>query len=270
MGTMNQSEEQHPKDIRKSNVMKVTLTPNPSPLSGEGSSGVLNSLLPIEGEGLGMRGIIFLFLMFILIGCGQQNTLVATSVAPVAPLQPTALGATATIAATQVVIKPTATPELKPTFATYNDPRAIFSMDVPTNWQTTPLDQGVGFTTLAYNASVVMTISFSWQAQPLDPDQQVQLVEDVKARTFNGYLTKDIVLESKRNGTQYILNGTATLNGVPTHVEFTLDQTAGGTIYLQSWLVPSEIWTEFQTTFKQPMQASLKVDDAAAKNAAGN
>jgi hypothetical protein len=34
---------------------------------------------------------------------------------------------------------------------------------------------------------------------------------------------------------------------------------------LQSWLVPTELWPEFQRVFQQPIQASLKIDDAAAK-----
>lgn len=214
-----------------------------------------------------IKRFVFVVILGILVGCGQQRQVAQTTAqAPVAPLQPTTIRTTVqpTAAPTATRQSATATPA-QVTLGTYRDPRGVFSMDVPSNWKTTPLENGVGFTSLAYNANVIVTISFAWQSEPLDPDQQVQLVEQIKARTFAAYLAKDVVLNSARDGARYSLDGSATLNGTPTHVEFTLDQTAGGTIYLQSWLVPNELWNDFQTTFKQPMQASLVVDDGAAK-----
>ncbi|XSG76903.1 hypothetical protein ACP8Y2_07820 [Herpetosiphon llansteffanensis] len=212
------------------------------------------------------RLIIILALLASLVGCAEQNdtptTVSFATIAPtIAQASPSANVAVATIAPTS---EPTATAPVSFTFSTYRDPRGVFAIDVPSNWRTEALKSGIGISSFAYNASVVVTISFSWQATQLDSTKAAEIVEMVKSQTFATYLTRDVQLDSTSEGARYRLEGTASLNTQPMYVRFELSQTAGGSIMLQSWLVPQDVWPEVETTFYAPMQQSLSIDDEAA------
>jgi len=225
------------------------------------------------------RGAVIALLL--LVGCGEATrrpndagalpvvpTLApaATQLAPTPPA--TAAPASSAAPATQGVpasAAPAATSALTPTFSTYREPRGVFTVDVPANWRTMPLANGIGITSLAYNATAITSISLSWQADQLTPTAMAQVAEQYKTRLLEGYLTKNLALSGVQQDQHYVLSGTATLTGTPTTIEISLEQTPGGTIVLQSWLVPTEIWPEFQRVFQQPIQASLTIDDAAAK-----
>jgi len=220
-----------------------------------------------------------LIALLLLGGCGEAarrpNDAGALPVVPtLAPaatqLAPTPQPATAT---QRVPAASTAAPAtqgvpasaLSPTFSTYREPRGVFTVEVPANWRTTPLDNGIGITSLAYNATAITSISLSWQAEQLTPTAMAQIAEQYKTRLLEGYLTKNLALSGLQQDQYYVLSGTATLTGIPTTIEISLEQTPGGTIVLQSWLVPTELWPEFQRVFQQPIQASLTIDDAAAR-----
>ncbi len=210
------------------------------------------------------RLIIVFTLLVGLLGCSQQQV-APTSSATTAPTtvqaSPSVNMAVATLEPTNA---PTATAPVSFTFSTYRDPRGVFALDVPSNWRTEALKNGIGITTFAYNASVVVTISFSWQAEQLDSTKAAEIVEMVKSQTFATYLTRDVQLNSSSEGASYRLDGTASLNAQPMYVRFELSQTAGGSIMLQSWLVPQNIWPAVESTFYVPMQQSLSIDDEAA------
>lgn len=205
-----------------------------------------------------------------LAGCGAaattQQPVGAVPLIPTAPARPqptvAATNAVPTNVPTQVV--PTVTAALTPTFTTYREPRGVFTIDVPTNWRTSSLPNGVGITSLAYNATVIFTLSFSWQPEQLGPTTQAGIVEELKTRLLSSYMAQDVQLTGSRDASdRYTLAGTAILNGTPTTIEITLEQTAGGTIVLQSWLVPTALWGDFQPVFKTSMQRSLIIDDQA-------
>ena len=161
---------------------------------------------------------------------------------------------------------PTATAPLTPTFSTYREPRGVFSIDVPTNWQTTALPKAVGITSLAYNSTVIFTLSFNWRAERLSATTEAQIVEDLKSKILSSYLAQNVQLSGSRNPQErYTLSGTVTLDGTPTTLEIRLEQTPGGSIVLQSWLVPTVLWADFQPLFYEPMIQSLVVDDEALR-----
>ncbi|KPL90931.1 hypothetical protein SE18_03925 [Herpetosiphon geysericola] len=200
-----------------------------------------------------------------LVGCAEQkDTPTTVSFATIAPTALTNQGTTIALATITPTSAPTATAPVSLTFSTYRDPRGVFALDVPSNWRTEALKNGIGISSFAYNASVVVTISFSWQATQLDSTKAAEIVEMVKSQTFATYLTRDVQLNSASEGATYRLEGTATLNAQPMYVRFELSQTTGGSIMLQSWLVPQELWPEVETTFYKPMQQSLSIDDEAA------
>jgi hypothetical protein len=191
----------------------------------------------------------------------------STRLAPT-PQPATAPPASTAAPATQGVpasAAPAPTSALSPTFSTYREPRGVFTVDVPANWRTTPLADGIGITSLAYNATAITSISLTWQADQLTPTAMAQIAEQYKTLLLAGYLTKNLALSGIQQDQHYVLSGTATLTGTPTTIEISLEQTPGGTIVLQSWLVPTELWPEFQLVFQRPIQASLTIDDAAAK-----
>jgi hypothetical protein len=190
-----------------------------------------------------------------------------TRPAPTPPLETALAPTSAALAPTSVAPATQGVPasELTPTFSTYREPRGVFTIDVPANWRTTPLANGIGITSLAYNATAITSLSLSWQADQLTPTAMAQIAEQYKTRLLEGYLTKNLDLSGVQQDQHYVLSGTATLTGTPTTIEISLEQTPGGTIVLQSWLVPTELWPEFQRIFQQPIQASLKIDDAAAR-----
>lgn len=214
------------------------------------------------------RLIIVFAILASLVGCTKHEAAPASTLATNAPSEPanpqasqSTKVAIATLAPTSA---PTATAPVSLTFSTYRDPRGVFAIDVPSNWRTEALKNGIGISSFAYNASVVVTISFSWQANQLDSTKAAEIVEMVKSQTFATYLTRDVQLDSKSEGATYRLEGTASLNAKPMYVRFELSQTAGGSIMLQSWLVPQDLWPEVETTFYNPMQQSLSIDDEAA------
>jgi hypothetical protein len=223
-----------------------------------------------------------LIALLLLGGCGEASRrpndagalpIVPTLAPAVTQPTPTPQPATATQrvpAASAAAVAPTSaapapTTALSPTFSTYREPRGVFTVDVPSNWRTTPLANGIGITSLAYNATAITSISLSWQADQLTPTAMAQIAEQYKTRLLEGYLTKNLALSGAQQDQHYVLSGTATLTGTPTTIEISLEQTPGGTIVLQSWLVPTELWPEFQLVFQRPIQASLTIDDAAAK-----
>ena len=164
---------------------------------------------------------------------------------------------------------PTATAPLAPTFITYREPRGVFSIDVPANWQTTALPNAVGISSLAYNSTVIFTLSFNWRAERLSPTTEAQIVEDLKSKILSSYLAQDVQLSGIRDPEdRYTLSGTVTLDGTPTTLQIRLEQTPGGSIVLQSWLVPTVLWADFQPLFYQPMIQSLVIDDEALRKLA--
>ncbi|HYF63631.1 MAG TPA: hypothetical protein VD886_12505 [Herpetosiphonaceae bacterium] len=234
---------------------------------------------------MGTRLIRGAALALLLAGCGQATrrpdagalpivpTLApaVTSVAPSpiaaspAPATPTSGSSAPATTVPAGGAAPAATGALTPTFATYREPRGTFTVSVPDNWQTTPLAAGIGITSVAYNATAIATISLTWQAGEISPTAMAQIAEEYKNRLLESYLTKNLDLSGAQAGRRYTLKGTATLTGTPTTIEISLEQTAGGTLVLQSWLVPTELWADFQRVFQQPIQASLAIDDAAVR-----
>lgn len=204
-------------------------------------------------------------LIVILVGCTEQPAAPASNQVTTAP---TMIQASSSPQAAVATLEPTSTPSatepVSLTFTTYRDPRGVFAIDVPSNWRTESLKNGIGISSFAYNASVVVTISFSWQAEQLDSTKAAEIVEMVKSQTFTTYLTRDVQLNSASEGATYRLEGTASLNAQPMYVRFELSQTQGGSIMLQSWLVPQDLWPDVETTFYTPMQRSLSIDDEAA------
>ncbi len=222
-----------------------------------------------------IRRTVALALLLSVAGCGAgatQNQGVAPLIpspaltqAPASPTQaiaPTS-GVQPTLAA-PTEAPPTLTVPLTPTFSTYREPRGVFSIAVPTNWQTSALPNAVGINSVAYNATVIFTLSFNWRAERLSPTTEAQIVEDLKSNILSSYLAQNIDLRGSRDAQdRYMLSGTVTLDGTPTTLEIRVEQTPGGTLVLHSWLVPTVLWADFQPLFYQPIMQSLAIDDAA-------
>jgi hypothetical protein len=190
---------------------------------------------------------------------------------PEGPRQASAPTSVAPPASDPTLAPPTLTVPLTPTFSTYRDPRGVFSIDVPVNWQTSalPNPNAVGINSVAYNATVIFTLSFSWNAERLSPTTEAQIVEDLKSNILSSYLAQNVQLTGSRDPQdRYMLRGTVTLDGTPTTLEIRVEQTPGGSIVLESWLVPTVLWENFQSLFYQPMMQSLVVDDEALRTLA--
>lgn len=222
-----------------------------------------------------MKRVLWLVLL-LLTACGDQIAPPPNAAAlPVLPtLQPaiTSVPVPATLVQpTQIatVAQPSVTTALTLTLATYREPRGVFTLDVPTAWRTTALPNGIGIITVADYATANVTLSLAWQADRLSATTSAQIVEEYKTRLLESYLTKNLQLSGASADERYTLRGTATLTGMPTTIEISLEQTAGGTVVLQSWLAPTAVWPDFERIFKSPMQQSLIIDDAAAKQAVG-
>lgn len=222
-----------------------------------------------------MKRVLWLVLL-LLVACGDQIAPPPNAAAlPVLPtLQPaiTSVPVPATLVQpTQIatVAQPSVTTALTLTLATYREPRGVFTLDVPTAWRTTALPNGIGIITVADYATANVTLSLAWQADRLSATTSAQIVEEYKTRLLESYLTKNLQLSGASADERYTLRGTATLTGMPTTIEISLEQTAGGTVVLQSWLAPTAVWPDFERIFKSPMQQSLIIDDAAAKQAVG-
>lgn len=190
-----------------------------------------------------------------------------------APASPTQAAGDPTLApatpAVPTLAPPTLTVPLTPTFVTYREPRGVFSIDVPANWKTSALPSAVGINSVAYNATVIFTLSFNWRADRLSPTIEAQIVEELKSNILSSYLAQDVQLSGSRDQQdRYTLSGTVRLDGTPTTLEIRVEQTPGGSIVLQSWLVPTVLWAEFQPLFYQPIVRSLVIDDEALRKLA--
>ena len=222
-----------------------------------------------------MKRALWLFLL-LLVACGDQiapppnaaalpvlptlQPAITSVPVPPTPVQPTRIA---------TVAQPSASTALTLTFANYREPRGVFTLDVPTTWRTTALPDGIGLITIADYATANVTLSLAWQAERLSATSSAQIVEQYKTRLLESYLTKNLQLSGASDAERYTLRGTATLTGMPTTIEISLYQTAGGTVVLQSWLAPTAVWPDFERIFKTPMQQSLTIDDAATKQAVG-
>ena len=216
----------------------------------------------------GALKICMIILLGVLGACTQARS-------PQANLQPVPVVATETrvSVATQTIASttvPTATASgtapAQPQLVLYREPRGVFTLLLPDVWNKRSFPEGIGVSATAYNATARYILSLSWLTQPLGATELAQLTEDYKNSLFEPYLVQEPQISGTPIKQGYQLAGSATLTGTPTQVEITLTQSADGMVLLQAWLVPTPLWDEFKLVYKEPIEASLVVDQTALQS----
>ena len=222
---------------------------------------------------MGKMMIRWVAVLLLLTACASGRSQSSQVALEAQSLQPTFTPELAAVPATDAA--PLATPSLPiptpsqpllPQFIEYREPRGVFTVNLPDVWNRQSFPEGIGVSATAYNATARYILSLSYSDPLLPPEDLQQLAETYQENVLDSYLVQEPAFTQAMLEDGFKISGEAILTGTPTVLEITVQQTEQGTIVLQSWLVPSELWPDFVPLYKQPIEQSLVIDESALQS----